>query len=399
MGNQKQKWTQDEEDALIAGVEKHGPGKWKNILKDPQFAPFLTSRSNIDLKDKWRNLSVSNGAQGSKEKSRVPKLKALPAPPAPTATPQNAAPALQNAASDVTPPDASQNDQDAKNPPSFSRRYFEASPFSSSSATLRPPPPHVPMLAIGGEPQGCVVVEDVFSGEETGALARTTSFLVKHSWNRVWEETTTMRREPNHREMMWPYLLERALKVRWRGRLRWWRLPIMGRDGGPGGRYNAMIFEALSALKDSNGSDMNAIIKFMEQKNLQVNQNFRRALSTKLRRLVSQGKLEKVQNGYKVKKEASSGTKSPSPKPKDVRPPQPQQQSPASVLMTNDTIKEAADTAAYRVADAESKSYLAAEAVKEAEKISLLVEHSDSMLQLAKDIYEQCSRGEIILLA
>ncbi|RYQ87774.1 hypothetical protein Ahy_B09g095315 isoform C [Arachis hypogaea] len=50
MGNQKQKWTQDEEDALIAGVEKHGPGKWKNILKDPQFAPFLTSRSNIDLK-------------------------------------------------------------------------------------------------------------------------------------------------------------------------------------------------------------------------------------------------------------------------------------------------------------------------------------------------------------
>ncbi|KAG5016117.1 hypothetical protein AAZX31_08G187900 [Glycine max] len=281
MGNQKQKWTQDEEDALIAGVEKHGPGKWKNILKDPQFAPFLTSRSNIDLKDKWRNLSVSNGAQGSKEKSRVPKLKALPAPPAPTATPQNAAPALQNAASDVTPPDASQNDQDAKNPP----------------------------------------------------------------------------------------------------------------------RYNAMIFEALSALKDSNGSDMNAIIKFMEQKNLQVNQNFRRALSTKLRRLVSQGKLEKVQNGYKVKKEASSGTKSPSPKPKDVRPPQPQQQSPASVLMTNDTIKEAADTAAYRVADAESKSYLAAEAVKEAEKISLLVEHSDSMLQLAKDIYEQCSRGEIILLA
>ena len=64
-------------------------------------------------------MSVSNGAQGSKEKSRVPKLKALPAPPAPTATPQNAAPALQNAASDVTPPDASQNDQDAKNPPRY----------------------------------------------------------------------------------------------------------------------------------------------------------------------------------------------------------------------------------------------------------------------------------------
>ncbi|XP_027906137.1 telomere repeat-binding factor 4-like isoform X3 [Vigna unguiculata] len=180
MGNQKQKWTQDEEDALIAGVEKHGPGKWKNILKDPQFAPFLTSRSNIDLKDKWRNLSVSNGSQGSKDKPRAPKLKALPAPPsattsaATTATPQNAASAPQNAPSDAAVPDSSLNDQDVKNPP----------------------------------------------------------------------------------------------------------------------RYNAMVFEALSALKDNNGSDLNAIVSFIEQKH-QVPQNFRRALSTRLRRLVSQGKLEK----------------------------------------------------------------------------------------------------------
>ncbi|XP_047152044.1 telomere repeat-binding factor 5-like [Vigna umbellata] len=292
MGNQKQKWTQDEEDALIAGVEKHGPGKWKNILKDPQFAPFLTSRSNIDLKDKWRNLSVSNGSQVSKDKPRVPKLKALPPPPPPTAAtsstataPQNALPAPQNARTEVAALDSSPNGQDVKNPP----------------------------------------------------------------------------------------------------------------------RYNAMVFEALSALKDNNGSDLSAIVSFIEQKH-QVPQNFRRALSTRLRRLVSQGKLEKVQNCYKIKKDVASGAKSPPPKPKDVRPrqlqPQPERQSPASVITaSNDTIKEAADTAAYRVADAESKSYLAAEAVKEAEKISLLVEHSDSMLQLAKDIYEQCSRGEIILLA
>ncbi|RDX63287.1 Telomere repeat-binding factor 5 [Mucuna pruriens] len=259
MGNQKQKWTQDEEDALIAGVEKHGPGKWKNILKDPQFAPFLTSRSNIDLKDKWRNLSVSNGSQGPKDKSRVPKLKALPAPPAATATPQNAAPAPPNAPSDVAVSGPSHNDQDVKNPP----------------------------------------------------------------------------------------------------------------------RYNAMVFEALSSLKDCNGSDLNAIVSFIEQKH-QVPQNFRRALSTRLRRLVSQGKLEKVQNCYKIKKDTPVGTKSPSPKQKDVRPPaqQPtqQRQSPASVFMaSNEIIKDAADTAAYRVAEAESKSYLAAEAVKEAEKISLLV--------------------------
>ncbi|XP_061370319.1 telomere repeat-binding factor 4-like [Gastrolobium bilobum] len=271
MGNQKLKWTQDEEDALIAGVEKHGPGKWKNILKDPQFAPFLTSRSNIDLKDKWRNLGVSNGAQGSKEKSRVPKLKAPS--PASSATLQITAVPQQTA-----PSDPSQNDHDVKNPP----------------------------------------------------------------------------------------------------------------------RYNAMVFEALSTLKDTNGSDLNAIVSFIEKKH-QVPQNFRRALSTRLRRLVSQGKLEKVQNCYKIKKEASSGTKSPTPKQKDVRPQRPL---PASAFMaSNETIKEAADTAAYRVADAESKSYLAAEAIKEAERISWMAEDTDSMLQLAKEFYEQCCRGEIIPLA
>lgn len=50
MGNQKLKWTAEEEEALLAGVRKHGPGKWKNILRDPEFAEQLANRSNIDLK-------------------------------------------------------------------------------------------------------------------------------------------------------------------------------------------------------------------------------------------------------------------------------------------------------------------------------------------------------------
>lgn len=50
MGNPKQKWTSEEEEALRAGVAKHGTGKWKNIQRDPEFNPFLFSRSNIDLK-------------------------------------------------------------------------------------------------------------------------------------------------------------------------------------------------------------------------------------------------------------------------------------------------------------------------------------------------------------
>ncbi|GKA92328.1 ribonuclease H-like domain-containing protein [Tanacetum coccineum] len=43
MGNPKQKWTAEEEDALRAGVAKHGTGKWKNIQKDPEFNPHLSS--------------------------------------------------------------------------------------------------------------------------------------------------------------------------------------------------------------------------------------------------------------------------------------------------------------------------------------------------------------------
>ena len=50
MGNPKQKWTSEEEEALRAGVKKHGTGKWKNIQRDPEFSHLLNSRSNIDLK-------------------------------------------------------------------------------------------------------------------------------------------------------------------------------------------------------------------------------------------------------------------------------------------------------------------------------------------------------------
>ena len=50
MGAPKQKWTQEEESALKSGVVKHGPGKWRTILKDPEFSGVLYLRSNVDLK-------------------------------------------------------------------------------------------------------------------------------------------------------------------------------------------------------------------------------------------------------------------------------------------------------------------------------------------------------------
>ncbi|XP_026388568.1 single myb histone 5-like isoform X1 [Papaver somniferum] len=58
MGAPKQKWTAAEEAALRAGILKHGLGKWCQILKDPEFSGILILRSNVDLKDKWRNIQA-----------------------------------------------------------------------------------------------------------------------------------------------------------------------------------------------------------------------------------------------------------------------------------------------------------------------------------------------------
>ncbi|XP_068659487.1 single myb histone 6-like isoform X1 [Aristolochia californica] len=71
MGAPKQKWTAEEEAALKAGVVKHGPGKWRTILKDPEFSSVLSLRSNVDLKDKWRNMTVVANGGGSRERARL----------------------------------------------------------------------------------------------------------------------------------------------------------------------------------------------------------------------------------------------------------------------------------------------------------------------------------------
>mmetsp|Transcript_9988 Transcript_9988/g.34472 ORF Transcript_9988/g.34472 Transcript_9988/m.34472 type:complete len:346 (-) Transcript_9988:1956-2993(-) len=61
MGVSKKRWTEDEERALREGVEKHGTGRWKHIKTDNDFSEILSLRSNVDLKDKWRNILVARG--------------------------------------------------------------------------------------------------------------------------------------------------------------------------------------------------------------------------------------------------------------------------------------------------------------------------------------------------
>ena len=53
-------WTMVEVEALKRGVEVHGRGNWQKILDDPATALLLQSRTNINLKDKWRNLSPAD---------------------------------------------------------------------------------------------------------------------------------------------------------------------------------------------------------------------------------------------------------------------------------------------------------------------------------------------------
>ncbi|KAJ7546757.1 hypothetical protein O6H91_08G053100 [Diphasiastrum complanatum] len=74
MGVPKQKWTSEEEAALRAGVEKYGPGKWRAIQRDPNFGPCLVSRSNVDLKDKWRNMNVGASGHGHSRAKRIKKV-------------------------------------------------------------------------------------------------------------------------------------------------------------------------------------------------------------------------------------------------------------------------------------------------------------------------------------
>ncbi|PKA55894.1 Telomere repeat-binding factor 4 [Apostasia shenzhenica] len=275
MGAPKQKWTSEEEEALRAGVDKHGAGKWRTIQKDPEFSHCLATRSNIDLKDKWRNMIVSAGGPSSREKIRTPKLKSVPTVQSSSQSPPVQAPVKVEAQKSAVD---SKDPQDAKIPT----------------------------------------------------------------------------------------------------------------------RYNAIIMEALTVLQEPNGAEIGAICRYIEQR-MEVPSGFRRFLGSRLRRLVTQNKIEKEQRGYRLK-DASFATKTPTPKQKEpsnrLRPQQ------ASVLPKPvDPVDEVATAAAYKIADAEAKAFLASEAVKELEKISRMAEETDSLLMLAKEIFERCVRGEVVTVA
>ncbi|ETI49504.1 hypothetical protein F442_06702 [Phytophthora nicotianae P10297] len=60
-------WSAEEETFLRRGVEKYGIGKWKKILIDGKDV-FSSHRTNVDLKDKWKNLCRNS----SRKRRRTP---------------------------------------------------------------------------------------------------------------------------------------------------------------------------------------------------------------------------------------------------------------------------------------------------------------------------------------
>ncbi|CAI9753745.1 unnamed protein product [Fraxinus pennsylvanica] len=242
MGNPKLKWTSEEKEAIEEGVVKYGTGQWKIILNDPEFAPRLANRSNVQLKVFFMSIY------------------------------------------DHMPP----------------------APRQTSQANARD---HV--------------------------------------------------------------LLKSPVK-----------------------KYKTMIFEAISSIKDPIGSNSGTIAGFIERK-YRVPQNFRKSLSSKLRRLVLRGQLDKVQDCYKIK-EAALGTKTAVLKEREVKL-SPLQNLPS--ISSKETVEDAATIAARKIAEAQNKSLVAAEAVKESERLSEMAEDADSSLLIFKEMLEQCSKGETLLLA
>ncbi|KAF7030159.1 hypothetical protein CFC21_041762 [Triticum aestivum] len=253
MGAPKQKWTSEEEEALRRGVLKHGAGKWRTIQKDPEFSPVLSSRSNIDLKDKWRNLSFSASGLGSRDKQRVPRPKAPSSSPSPS--PQLLLlPATNNVAEASPPEDCEKSPQDDKTPsPKFS-----------------------------------------------------------------------------------------------------------------------MILEALGELKEPNGSEVTTICNFIE-----IDKSY------------------KLTDSYA--KRALAPMKDPSLKKKDSAKSSKAAKGQGLFTAASPALG-AAEAAATKVADAEAKSHLANEHMMEVERIGKMAEETESLLELASELYERCSRGEVLTI-
>ncbi|CAN8292842.1 unnamed protein product [Cochlearia groenlandica] len=288
MGNQKLKWTEEEEEALLAGVRKHGPSKWQSILRDPEFTVVLRNRTNVDLKDKWRNLSVPFSIQGSKDKVRTPKIKAA---------------AFQLAA-------------------------------DAAAITITQPPSNKSSLVALPHSSG---PSDMIINDNTNSEV-----------------------EPKN-------------------------VP----------RYDGMIFEALSSLGDPNGSDVSAILGFIEQR---YEVPLKRTISSRLIRLAAQGKLLKEQNSYKMKDCSLAKRTPPAARSKEISVKHRQKNSQVPSA-SRELLAQASKTVAFKLVEVEKEVDMCIRSLEEVERLKKLAEHADNILLIAEEMHRECCMGKMVELA
>ncbi|KAI3717699.1 hypothetical protein L1987_69476 [Smallanthus sonchifolius] len=80
-----------------------------------------------------------------------------------------------------------------------------------------------------------------------------------------------------------------------------------------------MIKEAIVSLKERTGSSPYAIAKFIEENQKNLPANFKKVLSTQLKKFVTAGKLVKVKASYKLPAERAPAKKKSAAKPKTVK--------------------------------------------------------------------------------
>lgn len=104
--------------------------------------------------------------------------------------------------------------------------------------------------------------------------------------------------------------------------------------------------------------------------------------------------LIQVQNCYRIKNKGQLDTRIPITRLKELQPGQVQ-----SIGYLGNTVEEAAVCAAYKISEAENKSFVAAEAVKEAERVSTMAADMESLLQFATDCFDQSISSKFLLIS
>nr|KAJ0211609.1 hypothetical protein LSAT_V11C400194560 [Lactuca sativa] len=437
MAKERQKWTLEEEEALYYGVRKHGQGKWKVILTDPQFASALANRSNIDLKDKWRNVSVN------RDKVRTPMLEGVTTTTTnnpPLNPPEVRTPLLEGVTTTTTTTNQPLNPLKVRTP-----LLEGVTTTTNNNPPLNPLKVRTPLLEgvtnnnNNNPPLNPLKVRTpLLEGVTTTTTNQPLNPLKIRTPLLEGVTTTTTTNQPLNPPKVRTPLLEgvttttttnqplNPLKVRtpllegvtttittnppmnYPKPLSVVHLVDYGGMSVPSSStmhettpqiYEKLILEALSSIGDPNGSDTNAILSFIE-KNFPVPENFERSVTSMLRRLVLTGKLEMVDNNFKYKG-ASYGAKtfkrddSKNDKVDDEKQEAPD--APDSPIAT-ETLEDAAFYAARLVSRAENVEQQAIEAVQKSDRIEKMVEESMAMLQLAEDLHEMCKLSYITFI-